>query len=292
MTAKGGTRAMKTLILLMQCPDRPGIVARITDLVMRSGGNITSLDQHTTDPVGGVFFMRIVFTLDPARTAPEAFEDAWRPHAEELTANYEIYDQAAPLRMGILVSKQTHCLADLLYRYSARGLNGHIALVVSNHPDAQSIAASYGIAFEHVPVARETKIEAERRMLELLRESTDLLVLARYMQVLTDGFLSAYGKPVINIHHSFLPAFKGASPYRQAYERGVKVIGATAHYVTAELDEGPIIEQLTTPTYYKDTPDTLRQKGANLETMTLANAVQAHLQHRIILYQHRTVVFP
>lgn len=282
---------MKKTVLLMQCPDKPGIVARLSEFIFRHGANIISSDQHSTDPQGGRFFMRIVFALDETAVPLKAFEADWRATAEDLEAEYSIHFLEQRMRMGILVSKYDHCLADLLYRVRAGDLNCEVPMVISNHENARDMVERYGVPFHHVPVTKETKLEAERSILEWVRESTDFLVLARYMQIISDGFLGAYGKDIINIHHSFLPSFKGANPYRQAYDRGVKVIGATAHYATAELDEGPIIEQEVERVYYKDSVADLMRKGATLERITLANAIRAHTEHRIIRHGRKTIVF-
>ena len=282
---------MKKTVLLMQCPDKPGIVARLSEFIFKHGANIISSDQHSTDPQGGRFFMRVVFALDEQNVPKEDFESDWEATAVDLGAEYSIHYLDQRMRMGILVSKYDHCLADLLYRVRAGDLNAQIPMVISNHEDARDMVERHDIPFHCVPVSKETKLEAERSILGLVKESTDFLVLARYMQVISDGFLGAYGKDIINIHHSFLPSFKGANPYRQAYDRGVKVIGATAHYATAALDEGPIIEQEVERVYYKDSVTDLMRKGATLERITLANAIRAHTEHRIIRFGQKTIVF-
>jgi len=282
---------MERAVLLLQCPDTKGIVARLSDFVFRHDGNIVNLDQYTTDPTGGRFFLRLEFDFDPAQMPREQLDRDMAPIVAALEGTGRLHYRTDTLRMGILVSKYDHCLYDLLYRRRAGELTVSIPFVISNHEDCRGLVEAHGIPFHHVPLTRETRLQAEQQMLELSRESTDFLVLARYMQIISDGFLAAYKKDIINIHHSFLPSFKGANPYRQAYERGVKVIGATAHFVTRELDEGPIIEQLVDRVYFKDTVEALMRKGRNLEKQTLANAVQAYVEHRIIRDDPKTIVF-
>jgi formyltetrahydrofolate deformylase len=281
---------MDHAVLLITCPDQKGIVARVSNFVFEQGCNILSSDQHTTDPSGGRFFMRIAFDMDD-NMVHEKFEAEFKPLGDDLDADWHVHYASRRLRMGILVSKQDHCLADLLYRQRRGELPVDIPLVVSNHEIAREVAERYEVPFHHVPVTKETKLRAEQEILDLVKGKTDFLVLARYMQILTDGFIAAFGHDIINIHHSFLPSFKGADPYRQAYERGVKVIGATAHFVTAQLDEGPIIRQEVDPVYYKDRVDDLRRKGRNLEQRALAGAVRAYLEHRIIKDGPKTIVF-
>ena len=282
---------MTHTVLLIQCPDKKGIVARVSDFVFRHDANIINSDQHSTDPEGGRFFMRLEFGLDEAKVPRADFEKDWKGVAKDLAATWSIHYGTERMRMGILVSKQDHCLFDLLHRQRSGELNVDIPLVISNHKDCRDLVERYGIPFHHVPFTATTQSEAEHEMLALLRNATDFAVLARYMRVVSDSFLTEYGRDVINIHHSFLPSFKGADPYRQAHERGVKIIGATAHFVTRDLDEGPIIEQMVDRIYYKDTVDDLRRKGRNLEKLALANAIQAYLEHRIILDANRTIVF-
>ncbi|NUM52616.1 MAG: formyltetrahydrofolate deformylase [Candidatus Hydrogenedentes bacterium] len=282
---------MTQTVLLIQCPDKKGIVARVSDFVFRHDANIINSDQHSTDPEGGRFFMRLEFGLNEDKVPRAQFEQDWAAVAKELGAAWSLHYGTERMRMGILVSKQDHCLFDLLHRQRSGELRVDIPLVISNHADCRELVERYGIPFHHVPVTPETQRIAERQMLPLLRGATDFCVLARYMRVLSDDFLTVYGRDIINIHHSFLPSFKGADPYRQAHDRGVKIIGATAHFVTRELDEGPIIEQMVDRVYYKDTIDDLRRKGRNLEKLALANAIQAYVEHRIILDANRTIVF-
>ena len=262
--------------LLLTCPDRPGIVAAASRFLFEHGANIVESDQHSTDPEGGRFFMRMEFTLhgdlDELRGA-FVFDGDWR------------IEPAGPKRMAILASREDHCLLDLLWRRRRGDLPAEIPLVISNHPDHAADVAAFGVPYEHVPWP------AEPRMLELLRGRVDLVVLARYMRILSAEFLDELAVPIINIHHSFLPAFPGAEPYRRAFDRGVKIIGATAHYVTEELDEGPIIAQDVAHVSHRDGPDALMRIGRDVERVVLARAVKAHLEDRVLLHGHRTVVF-
>jgi formyltetrahydrofolate deformylase len=284
-----GLEAPPTARLLIRCPDRPGIVAAISSFLHGRGANIVTSDQHSTDPEGGRFFMRMVFTLhEPPEELAAAFA---RDVAGELGGAWRLADARRPQRMAIAVSREDHCLLDLLWRHRRGDLFAEIPLVVSNHPDHAADVAAFGIDYEHVPVPRGEKPAAEARMLELLRGEVDLIVLARYMQILSGEFLDALGVPVVNIHHSFLPAFAGADPYRRAFERGVKVIGATAHYVTEELDAGPIIAQDVAHVSHRDDAVTMMRIGRDIERTVLARAVQAHLEDRVLVEGARTVVF-
>ncbi|MFP4173934.1 MAG: formyltetrahydrofolate deformylase [Candidatus Hydrogenedentota bacterium] len=282
---------METVILLIQCQDQQGIVARVSERIFRHGGNITDSDQYTTDPFGGWFIMRLEFAYDPERVDVAALRKDLDELAHTLNARFSFHYARSTLRMGVLVSKFDHCLEDLLYRRRSGELQVDIPWVISNHPDLEDRVTAYGVPFHHVPFTKETQDSAEQAILEIARDSTDFLVLARFMRILSTGFLDTYGKDVINIHHSFLPSFKGADPYRQAYDRGVKVIGATAHFATADLDEGPIIEQLVERVSHKDDVKELKRKGRSLEKQALANAVLAYIQHRIIRLENKTVVF-
>ena len=278
-----------SLVLLVHCPDQPGIVARISNLIFSCGGNVTQLDEHTTSPAEAQFFMRVRFDLAEANRA--RFDREGAVITQAIGGTWQVFDMTIPQRMVILVSKFDHCLFDLLYRYSSGEFHVRIPLIISNHADLKPVADKYNIPFVHVPVTAQTKAESETRILEMVRGSSDLLVLARYMQILTPAFIESYSGEIINIHHSFLPSFKGAYPYERAYERGVKLIGATAHYVTADLDEGPIIEQMVTRVSHRDTAEDMRLKGKNLEKLALASAVRCSLERRIIRYKNRTVVF-
>ncbi len=282
---------MEIAVLLIQCPDQKGIVARVSDLVFRYDANVIQSDQHTTDPENGDFFMRLEFYFDPDSVGRRHLEEEMEILARRLRAQWKIFYTAAPLNMGILVSKQDHCLFDLLYRWKSGELGVNIPFVISNHENARALVERYEVPFYYLPVSKDTKAKQERQILEHAGEATDFLVLARYMQIVSDEFINEYQRDIINIHHSFLPSFKGANPYRQAYDRGVKVIGATAHYVTGDLDEGPIIEQVVERVSHRDKPEDLKRKGRNLEKLALANAIRAHIERRIIRYKNKTIVF-
>jgi formyltetrahydrofolate deformylase len=278
--------------LLVSCVDRPGIVAALSRFVADRGANIIESDQHTTDPEGGSFFMRTEFHLDGLEDQAEEFERAFAaevaaPFGMDWVMNYASHRK----RVAILVSRYDHCLAELLWRWRRGELHADIDLVVSNHPEMASEAARFGVRFEHVPVPRDGKPAAEAVVLDLLGGSFDLIVLARYMQILSPTFLEAARTPIINIHHSFLPAFAGANPYARAYDRGVKIIGATAHYVTEELDAGPIIEQDVTRVTHRENVEALERAGADLERFVLLRAVRWHLEDRVLAYGNRTIVF-
>jgi formyltetrahydrofolate deformylase len=278
--------------LLVSCVDRPGIVAALSRFVADRGANIIESDQHTTDPEGGSFFMRTEFHLDGLEDQAEEFERAFAaevaaPFGMDWVMNYASHRK----RVAILVSRYDHCLAELLWRWRRGELHADLDLVVSNHPEMASEAARFGVRFEHVPVPRDGKPAAEAVVLDLLGGSFDLIVLARYMQILSPTFLEAARTPIINIHHSFLPAFAGANPYARAYDRGVKIIGATAHYVTEELDAGPIIEQDVTRVTHRENVEALERAGADLERIVLLRAVRWHLEDRVLAYGNRTIVF-
>jgi len=275
--------------LTLACPDRPGIVHAVTGFLVAHGGNITE-SQQFGDRLSGRFFMRIAAEV-PGVTAPE-LRTAFQAVADDFSMTYEVHDSAAPYRTLIMVSKDLHCLNDLLFRTSTGWLPIEVPAVVSNHREAEAMAASYGVPFFHVPVTPETKPAAEERLLELVAElQVDLVVLARYMQVLSDRLCQELSGHAINIHHSFLPSFKGARPYHQAFDRGVKLVGATAHYVTADLDEGPIIEQDVTRVDHGYDQRALVAAGRDVETQVLARAVRWHAQGRVLLNGNRTVVF-
>jgi formyltetrahydrofolate deformylase len=279
-----------TARLLISCADRPGIVAGIAGFLHSRGANITDSHQHSSDPEGGRFFMRLQFVLDGMDA--EAFE---RDFAAEVGAplalDWRISYASRPQRVAVLVSREDHCLMDLLWRWRRGELPGDIVLVASNHPDHATVVEDFSLPYHHVPVERDRKPEAEAQLLELLSGRCDLLVLARYMQILSGDFLDRVGVPVINIHHSFLPAFAGAQPYRRAAERGVKIIGATAHYVTEELDAGPIIEQDIQRVSHADEVSELERIGRDVERTVLARAVRWHLEDRVLVDGLRTVVF-
>jgi formyltetrahydrofolate deformylase len=278
--------------LLVSCVDRPGIVAALSRFVAARGANILQSDQHTTDPEGGEFFMRMEFKLDGLEDGAEEFEAAFaREVAAPFGMDWVMRYAAHRKRVCILVSRHDHCLAELLWRWRRGELYADIPLVVSNHAEMESEAARFGVRFEHVPVTRETKPAAEQALLDLLGGSFDLIVLARYMQILSPTFLEAARTPIINIHHSFLPAFAGAHPYQRAAERGVKIIGATAHYVTEELDAGPIIEQDVARVSHRENIDALERAGADIERVVLLRAVRWHLEDRVLAHGNRTIVF-
>jgi formyltetrahydrofolate deformylase len=278
--------------LLVSCTDRPGIVAAISQFVRDRGGNILQSDQHTTDPEGGAFFMRTEFQLDGLAERAERFQRAFgQTVGEQFGMRWELHLAARRKRVAVLVSRSDHCLAELLWRWRRGELYADIPLVVSNHAEMEREAARFDVRFEHIPVPPGGKPAAERALLDLLDGSFDLLVLARYMQILSREFLAAVGTPIINIHHSFLPAFPGADPYGRAYERGVKIIGATAHYVTEDLDAGPIIGQDVARVTHRDDVDALVRSGADVERSVLLRAVEAHLEDRVLVHGNRTIVF-
>ncbi len=279
-------------ILRLTCPDRPGIVAALTGFIHENCGNIVHLDQHV-DQEADVFFARVEWQPGPAGHSREHLREALdalvRP-LEPMGMSLD-FDDRRP-RMAIFVTRESHCLYDLLVRVESGDLPVDIPLIVSNHETLRPDAEKFGIPFHHVPITREIKAEQEKRQLALLAEhDVDVVVLARYMQILSEDFLDAFGGAVINIHHSFLPAFIGARPYHQAYERGVKIIGATSHYVTSELDRGPIIEQDVIRVSHEDTIEDLIRQGKDLEKIVLARAVWHHARHRVLTYNNKTVVF-
>ncbi len=278
--------------LLIGCPDRPGIVAAVSGFLLEEGANIVSSHQYSSDPTGGRFFLRTEFVMDgmPARAA-ELERRFGEQVATPFSMDFEIRRFGARQRIAILVSRHDDCLVDLLWRWRRGELQAEIVAVLSNHDDLRAEVEPAGVSFHHVPVEKEHKQRAERRMLQLLKGNVDLLVLARYMQILSGEFLSRVGMPAINIHHSFLPAFPGADPYRRARERGVKLIGATAHYVTAELDGGPIIEQDVVRVQHSQSARELEMVGRDIERTVLARAVALHLDDRVIVDGTRTVVF-
>ena len=281
----GGTPTSR---LLLACPDRPGLIARVSGFLAEAGLNIVDVDQHSSGE--GRFFMRMVFDHVPDGER-EALELRFgREIGEPFEMDYEFADAARTKRAAIMVSREDHCLSDLLWRWRNGDLGGELVGVVSNHPDHHDQVEAVGLPFHHVPVEPASKAEAEQQILDLLA-GIDLLVLARYMQVLSEDFLRRLGAPAINIHHSFLPAFVGADPYHRAYERGVKLIGATAHYVTAELDAGPIIAQDVTRVDHRDEVADMIRLGRDVERLVLARAVMAHLDDRVLLDGDRTIVF-
>ena len=283
--------ATPTATLLISCPDRPGIVAAVSDFIFRGGGNIIHADQHT-DRQEGVFLQRLEWELEGFALPPEAIAEAFRPIAERFDMRWRLATSDHIPRVAVLVSKQGHCMYDLLARWRMGELPAEIPVVVSNHPDLSEDAERLGVEFHHLPVTPETKPRQEAEIDALLgRHEIDLVILARYMQILTPEFVDRWPRRIINIHHSFLPAFAGARPYHQAHERGVKIIGATAHYVTAGLDEGPIITQDVARVSHRDSVEDMVHKGRDLEMVVLARAVRLHLENRVIVYGSKTVVF-
>jgi formyltetrahydrofolate deformylase len=280
-----------TATLLVSCPDRPGLVAALAQLLYGHGANILDADQHT-DPVAGMFFQRIRFDLTAIHTDRVALERAIREVAERFAMDWRLSYARDRKRVAIFVSRYDHCLYDLLLRHRAGELPCELALVLSNHPDLEPVARQFGVPFRVFQITPDTKAEQEKAEQELLAgEGVELVVLARYMQVLSGGFVDAWPGRIINIHHSFLPAFVGGKPYHQAYARGVKLVGATAHYATRDLDEGPIIEQGVVRASHRDSIDDLVRKGRDLEKTVLARAVRWHLHDRILVYGNKTVVF-
>lgn len=281
-----------TARLLISCPDRSGIVAAVSQFLFAHGANILSSDQHTTDPGGGRFFMRMEFQLDGLDLTRAQFEKAFADVvAAPFGMEWRLWYASRPKRMAILVSKYDHCLLDLLWRKRRGEYDVDIPIIASNHPDLQGDADAFGVPFHVIAVDKSKKEAAEGQLLALLQGQCDFVVLARYMQILSGEFLRAVGVPVINIHHSFLPAFVGANPYRSALTRGVKIIGATAHYVTEELDAGPIIEQDVARVSHRDDLEALVRIGRDIERTVLARAVKAHIEDRVLVDGNKTVVF-
>ena len=280
-----------SVVLLIHCKDRKGIVARVSGFIHDFGGNILDSDHHTDEETND-FLMRMEFASEGLQIPPEDIPAAFAPIAKVFDMRYEVHASSRRLRVGLLVSKQDHCLADLLQRQRRDELHIDIPVIISNHDTCVSWADLFKIPFAVFPVTKETKPQQEQQVIARLKEHrVELVVMARYMQILSAEFLAQIGCPVINIHHSFLPAFIGANPYRQAYERGVKIIGATAHYATQDLDEGPIIEQDVIRVGHRDTVEDLVRNGRDLEEVVLARAVRRHIEHRVLVYGRKTVVF-
>lgn len=280
-----------TAVLLVSCPDQKGLVAKIANFIYANGGNVIHADQHT-DAAAGLFLMRVEWELEGFNLPQKVIAPAFQAIAQPLGATWQLHFSNTLPRMAIWVGKQDHCLYDLLWRYKAKELSVKIPLILSNHPELGEVATQFGIDYQYLPISKENKLEQELKQLALLQEyDVDVVVLAKYMQILSQDFINKFSKPIINIHHSFLPAFVGASPYQQAYDRGVKIIGATAHYVTEELDAGPIIEQDVERVSHRDQVADLVRKGKDLERVVLARAVRSHLQNRVLVYGNRTVVF-
>jgi formyltetrahydrofolate deformylase len=276
---------METAILLFQSLDQQGIIASVTNFLLKHSANIISLDQYSTDQESGTFFLRLVFSYHENKTALLSIEKQFDEIGSPFNAQWRFFAMQTKMKMGILVSKPDHCLVELLYRWKSREINLEIPFIASNHPDHKNLAKLYDIPFYHLEVEKEEKI------LEISKKHCDFIVLARYMQILSGHFLTQFSKDIINIHHSFLPSFAGAKPYHQAHKKGVKLIGATAHFVTEELDEGPIIEQMVARVTHKDDVHSLIEKGRSLEKLTLSQAVINYVEHRVIRHGKRTIVF-
>ncbi|MBQ1176842.1 MAG: formyltetrahydrofolate deformylase [Paludibacteraceae bacterium] len=281
-----------TAVLLLHCPDKQGIIAAVTEFININKGNIIYLDQHV-DKAEKVFFMRVEWELEnfliPRDKVKEYFDTLL---AKKYQMEFEIYFHAQKPKMALFVSKQAHCLYDLLAHYEAGDWNVEIPLIISNHPDMEHVAKKFGIPYYCLPITKENKAEQEAKEMELLRQhDITFVVLARYMQIITPAMIEAYPNKIINIHHSFLPAFVGAKPYHAAFQRGVKIIGATSHYVTEELDAGPIIKQDVARISHKDSIENLIRKGQDLEKVVLSRAVEKHIERKILVYKNKTIVF-
>ncbi|SEC06211.1 formyltetrahydrofolate deformylase [Paenibacillus sp. GP183] len=277
--------------MLISCPDQPGIVAAVSQFLFEHSANIVQSDQYTMDPEGGMFFIRIEFDLPELSSRIDQLKSDFEHVAERFHMDWRLTLASRKKRLAIFVSKEDHCLLELLWHWRAGDLDADIAMVISNHPDMKSLVEPFDIPFVHIPVTADTKSEAERKQLEAVGDSVDVIILARYMQIISPTFLQHFGHRIINIHHSFLPAFIGGKPYAQAHNRGVKIIGATAHYVTEELDGGPIIEQDVQRVSHRDNVDDLKRIGRHIERIVLARAVSWHVEDRIIVHNNKTVVF-
>ncbi len=279
-------------ILLIHCEDQPGIIAAVTDFVHQHGGNIIDLDQHT-DTVRNKFYMRISWDVEHFDLSTNEIEQRFaKLLAERFSMQWKFYVTGKSQRLALFVSKQLHCLYDILGRWQTNEWDVEIPLIISNHTEAEEVARKFDIAFHHLPITKENKAEQEATQQQLLEQhSIDLVILARYMQILSGDFIDAWRNRIINIHHSFLPAFPGARPYHSAFERGVKIIGATSHYVTEDLDEGPIIEQDIVRVTHRDDVESLVRKGRDLETLVLSRAVWKHIQHKTLVTDNRTIIF-
>ena len=282
---------MERAILLISAPDKIGLVHEITGFISKNSGNIINLDQHI-DPDTKTFLMRVEWDITNFKIPKENIKKEFEKVAKKHNMTFEVKFSSKVQKVAIFVSKLGHCLHDLLYRFSSQDLPGKVVAVFSNHKDFENLAKFYGIPYFYFPITKENKLDQEKKELEILKAlEVDLIILARYMQILSKQFVEKYQNKIINIHHSFLPAFPGAKPYHRAYKRGVKIIGATSHYVTEELDAGPIIEQDVIRVSHKDTIEDFIKKGQDLEKLVLARAVKWHLEHRILVYNNKTVVF-
>ena len=283
---------MCTAIMLIHCPDEKGIILSVTNYISRNNGNIVDLDQHV-DSEQKIFFMRVEWTLSDFNIPRENIGAHFGSEvAQKYQMQYTIHFRDEKIRMALMVSKMDHCFNDILSRYKSGEWNVEIPLIISNHPDMEETANRFGIPYHYIPVSKQTKVEQEKKQLQLLSDhNIDFVVLARYMQILSENFIKDYSNRIINIHHSFLPAFPGAKPYHSAHERGVKIIGATSHYVTKELDAGPIIAQSTANISHKDRVEDLVRKGRDIEKVVLSRAIWYHVNRRILSYGNRTIIF-
>ncbi|MDR7243247.1 MULTISPECIES: formyltetrahydrofolate deformylase [Priestia] len=278
--------------LLISCPDKPGIVAAVSTFLHEHGANIVESSQHSTNHEGGMFFIRFEFECEDLLAKEVKLEESFKKIADTFSMNWQFTYAHNLKKTAIFVSKEPHCLLELLWAWESGDLMTDIAVVVSNHEDAREVVESFGIPFKHIPATKDIRQEAEGKQLQVLKDyNIDVIILARYMQILTPTFVAENPYRIINIHHSFLPAFIGARPYERAYQRGVKLIGATSHYVTDDLDEGPIIEQDIERVNHRDDADDLKKKGRLIERTVLARAVKWHLEDRILVHENRTIVF-
>jgi len=277
--------------MLISCPDRPGIVAAVSQFLYEQGANIIQSDQYTMDPEGGMFFMRIAFDMADLEARLQTLQEDFTRVADRFDMRWSIFRASRRKRIAVFVSREDHCLLELLWQWQAGDLDADIKMVISNHDIMRELVESFDIPYHHIPVTPDTKEEAERKQLELTVGKVDLIVLARYMQIVSPKFIEQFHNRIINIHHSFLPAFVGGKPYQQAYNRGVKLIGATAHYVTEELDGGPIIEQDVQRVSHREDVSDLKRIGRHIERTVLARAIKWHVEDRLLVYQNKTVVF-
>lgn len=291
MDAPSLTNTLLSATLLISCPDRKGLVATVTDFISRHNGNILQLDQHV-DAQENVFFMRVEWDLADFEIQREDITLHFGEIATAFDMTWQLHFSDQIPRMAIFVSKESHCLYDILYRHQSGEWKVEIPVIISNHPDMRDLAAKFSIPYRVIPVSKDTKLEAEQTQLALLDEiKPDFIILARYMQIISENFVSHYPNRIINIHHSFLPAFAGAKPYHRAHGRGVKIIGASSHYVTAELDAGPIIEQDIMRVNHRDSVEDLVRKGKDVEKLVLSRAIRYHLNHQVLVYNNKTVIF-
>ncbi|MFD1360448.1 formyltetrahydrofolate deformylase [Lentibacillus salinarum] len=277
--------------LLISCPEKPGIISTVSNFLVEHNANIIQFDQHTTDPHAGMFFMRIEFDLKDFDSSYGKLEDNLHTMARDYSMDWQLTSKKKKKRMAIFVSKEGHCLKELIWRWKSGEIPVDIPMVISNHPDLKEEVEGHGIPYYHIPLSSHTKAEAEEKQLELLKGKVDFIALARYMQILSPDFVSKFSNQIINIHHSFLPAFIGANPYARAFNRGVKLIGATAHYVTDDLDEGPIIEQDVQRVSHRYTAEDLKIAGRHVEKQVLAKAVSWHAENKVLVHGNKTIVF-